>query len=121
MSLDANVGMALGSPLKAWGTGGSSGRRHAIERWELEEDGEAVTVIRFNVAGPQGTGRVVVQVRDLQPVPASLVRRLSETRDLQGEIRMLLPRLAHTISSLDHPNLIGPTESQARAVPLHHV
>jgi len=62
VSLDANVGMALGSPLKAWGTGGSSGRRNAIERWELEEDGKAVTVIRFNVAGPQGTGRVVVQV-----------------------------------------------------------
>ena len=61
---DPNVSFALGSPLKAHGidSGGARGRRNAMERWEVHEDGEDLSIVRFIVAGPQGAGLVQVQV-----------------------------------------------------------
>lgn len=64
VQLDSSVGGALGTPLKAYGAdrGGDRGRRNAFERWETEEEGVPVVTVRFNVAGPNGTGTVVAQV-----------------------------------------------------------
>lgn len=58
------MGYALGTPLRAFGAdnGGARGRRNAMERWELDEAGSDVTVVRFHVSGPQGMGTVQVQV-----------------------------------------------------------
>ena len=33
-----------------------------MERWDLNEGGSEVTVVRFHVSGPQGAGSVQVQV-----------------------------------------------------------
>lgn len=61
---NGDVSYALGSPLRAFGAdhGGSRGRRNAMERWDLNEGGSEVTVVRFHVSGPQGAGSVQVQV-----------------------------------------------------------
>uniref|UniRef100_A0A7S0NXL2 Mitochondrial import inner membrane translocase subunit Tim21 n=1 Tax=Calcidiscus leptoporus TaxID=127549 RepID=A0A7S0NXL2_9EUKA len=62
VSMDGDVAHLLGSPLKAHGAGGDRGRRNAFERWEVDEGGEQLSVMRFYVAGPQGRGLVYVQV-----------------------------------------------------------
>ena len=64
VSLDSVVGNKLGTPLRAWGAdrGDQRGRRTAMERWEVEEGGTEYSIVRFNVAGPLGQGRVQVQV-----------------------------------------------------------
>jgi len=61
---NGDVAFALGTPLRAFGAdhGGSRGRRNAMERWELNEAGAEVVVVRFHVSGPQGMGTVQVQV-----------------------------------------------------------
>ena len=65
MQQDPTVSYALGSPMKAYGMdrGGNRGRRNEMERWELthNETGEAISLVRFMVAGPQGLGIVQVQ------------------------------------------------------------
>ena len=60
---NGDVAYALGTPLRAFGAdrGSDRGRRNALDRWELNEGGEDVTVLRFHVAGPQGSGTVHVQ------------------------------------------------------------
>jgi len=64
VSQDPTVVFALGSPLKAHGAdhGGARSRRNVMERWDLVEDGQEVTTVRFSVVGPQGDGIVQVQV-----------------------------------------------------------
>jgi import inner membrane translocase subunit TIM21 len=61
---DPDVAYALGTPLRAYGAdhGTPRGRRNTMERWELHEGGQEVSVVRFNVAGPQGSGVVQAQV-----------------------------------------------------------
>jgi import inner membrane translocase subunit TIM21 len=61
---DADVSFACGSPLRAHGIdhGGSRGRRNAMERFDILEDGEELAIVRFIVSGPQGAGIVQVQV-----------------------------------------------------------
>lgn len=61
---NGDVAYALGTPLKGFGAdhGGGRGRRNAMERWELSEQGADVSVVRFHVSGPQGVGTVQVQV-----------------------------------------------------------
>ena len=60
---DSKLCNALGTPLRAHGTdhGGGRGRRNTMERWDVEENGENLSVVRFGVAGPQGAGVVQVQ------------------------------------------------------------
>jgi len=60
---DGNVSYACGSPLRAHGIdhGGARGRRNAMERFDIIEDGEELAIVRFIVAGPQGAGVVQVQ------------------------------------------------------------
>mmetsp|Transcript_36597 Transcript_36597/g.60618 ORF Transcript_36597/g.60618 Transcript_36597/m.60618 type:complete len:274 (+) Transcript_36597:85-906(+) len=62
--VDGNANYVLGAPIRGFGAdhGDSRGRRNALERWEVEEEGLELSVVRFNVAGPQGLGRVHVQV-----------------------------------------------------------
>ena len=64
VKLDPNVSYALGSPLRAHGIdrGGSRGRRNEMERWDVTESGDDVSIVRFAVSGPQGAGIVQVQV-----------------------------------------------------------
>ena len=61
---DPTVAYALGTPLRAYGAdyGSSRGRRNTLERWEQTEDGEEISLVQFNVAGPQGSGGVLAQV-----------------------------------------------------------
>ena len=61
--MNGDVSYALGSPLRAFGAdhGSSRGRRNAMERWDLEEAGSEVVVVRLHVSGPQGSGTVQVQ------------------------------------------------------------
>ena len=61
---DPNVSYALGSPMRAYGIdhGGERGRRNAMERWEVQENGKDLSIVRFTVAGPGGAGVVQVQV-----------------------------------------------------------
>lgn len=60
---DAKLSAALGTPLRAHGSdhGGNRGRRNTMERWEVVENGEEMSVVRFHVSGPNGQGDVVVQ------------------------------------------------------------
>ena len=60
---DPSVSYVCGSPLRAYGAdhGGSRGRRNSMERWDVVENGEELSVVRFSVAGPQGAGIVQVQ------------------------------------------------------------
>lgn len=64
VKFDPDVSLALGSPLRAFGIdhGSERGRRNAMERWEVQENGTDYSVVRFTVAGPQGAGLVQVQV-----------------------------------------------------------
>ena len=64
MKDNSDVAYALGTPLRAFGAdnGGARGRRNAMERWEVDEGGSDVIVVRFHVSGPQGMGTVQVQV-----------------------------------------------------------
>ena len=58
---DPKLSAALGTPLHAHGSGGNRGRRNTMERWEVVENGEELSVVRFTVGGPNGSGDVVVQ------------------------------------------------------------
>jgi hypothetical protein len=60
---DPTVAYTVGTPMKAHGIdhGSARGRRNAMERWEVQEDGKEWSVVRFAVAGPQGVGLVQVQ------------------------------------------------------------
>jgi len=60
---DTKLSNALGTPLRAHGAdhGNNRGRRNAMERWDIEENGEELSVVRFTVSGPQGSGVVQVQ------------------------------------------------------------
>lgn len=61
VSQDPNVAFALGTPMRGYGHG-SPGRRNAKERWEVSEGGSEYSVVRFHVAGSQGSALVQVQV-----------------------------------------------------------
>ncbi len=61
---DPAIANGLGSPLRAHGIdhGGARGRRNEMERWDVTEAGQDLTLVRFAVSGPQGAGAVLVQV-----------------------------------------------------------
>jgi len=60
---DPNISYGLGSPMRAHGIdhGGERGRRNEMERWDVTESGQDLTLVRFAVSGPQGAGLVLVQ------------------------------------------------------------
>lgn len=62
--VNGDVCYKLGTPLRAFGAdrGSDRGRRNAFERWEVEEEGQERSVVRFNVAGPNGVAVCQVQV-----------------------------------------------------------
>ena len=64
VSQDPNVAFALGTPMRGFGSGGGrgEGRRNAKERWEVSEGGNEYSVVRFQVAGSQGSALVQAQV-----------------------------------------------------------
>ena len=63
VSQDPNVAFALGTPMRGYGSGGrGEGRRNAKERWEVSEGGNEYSVVRFHVAGSQGSALVQAQV-----------------------------------------------------------
>eukprot|EP00965_Chrysotila_dentata_P081374 2687105-Pleurochrysis_carterae.AAC.4 len=55
--LDGDILYALGTPLKAFGAdhGSERGRRNAIDRWEVEEGGEELSVVRDAERAPSPT------------------------------------------------------------------
>ena len=58
-----DVSYALGSPLRAFGLDTRArGSRSNMERWEVSENGEDLSIVRFFVQGPQGAGIVQTQV-----------------------------------------------------------
>ena len=59
---DPTIAYTLGTPLKGFGSGGSPGRRNAMDRWDVLEGDSQYTVVRFTVAGSQGAALVQVQV-----------------------------------------------------------
>ena len=60
--MDPDVSYALGSPLKAFGMDARArGSRSNMERWEVVENEEELSIVRFFVQGPQGAGIVQVQ------------------------------------------------------------
>lgn len=64
VKVDPLIANGLGSPLRAHGIdhGGARGRRNEMERWDVTEAGQDLTLVRFAVSGPQGAGAVLVQV-----------------------------------------------------------